>query len=139
MEFEGRGRHRLGINLVPLVNVIFLLLIFFILAGTIRPPKPFDLVTPESETGDTEEIAPLFEPLEIVVGQEGQVAVNGIEIPRSALPEALAEHFSSQTTPAVTFKVDARAATGLMIDVIRELRGAGAKLVLLETRPPETH
>ncbi|MFQ5658377.1 MAG: ExbD/TolR family protein [Candidatus Methylomirabilales bacterium] len=139
MEFEGRSRRKLALNLVPLVNVIFLLLIFFVLAGTIRAPDPFNLVPPESEMADRGEIEPLFEPLEIALGVEGQVAINGKEIPRDTLPQALAEHFSNDTIPAVTFKVDARTDTGDMIDVIRELRTVGAQLLLLQTRPTGTN
>ncbi len=138
MSFEGRSRRKLTLNLIPLVNVIFLLLIFFMLAGTIRSPQPFDLVTPESQAGDTQDIEPRFPPLDIAVGRRGQVAVNGKEISRHALSEALGEHFSTHPSLAVTFKVDARADTGDMIDVMKELRAAGATLVLLETRGPES-
>ena len=131
MEFEGRQRLRGGINLVPLINVVFLLLIFFMLAGTLRVPELFNLEVPESESGAAAE----DQAMEIVIGSAGQLAVNGTEIPRAMLAEALAEHFSGDRAPAITFKIDARAQTGDMIDVLGELHAAGAETVFLSTRP----
>ena len=35
-------------ELIPMINVVFLLLIFFMVAGTIKPPAPVDVKTPGS-------------------------------------------------------------------------------------------
>ena len=43
---EKRKRERRDINLVPLINIIFLLLIFFIVAGTIKKPTPAPVEMP---------------------------------------------------------------------------------------------
>ncbi|MGB8274454.1 MAG: biopolymer transporter ExbD [Alphaproteobacteria bacterium] len=138
MEFEGRRRIRMGLNLVPLINVIFLLLIFFMLAGTLSTPDPFPVVRPESTTGDSSQVEPLYEPVEIVVAPDGRIAFNGGLIPRDELPGALAGVFKGGATPAVTFTIDARANTGDMVDLINMMRAAGARLVLLSTHPPKS-
>ena len=38
-------------NLVPLINIVFLLLIFFMLTGTLKRSDIFDISPPESSTG----------------------------------------------------------------------------------------
>lgn len=138
MEIEGRRRFRVRLNLVPLINVIFLLLIFFMLAGTIQSPEPFDLEIPQSRSGDSGAYEPSYEPVEIAVGAEGQIALNGEEIAARFLPEALKEQFAGDASPIVSLKVDARADTGEMVDILRELRAVGARLVFIETRPLPT-
>ncbi|MEM7668229.1 MAG: biopolymer transporter ExbD [Pseudomonadota bacterium] len=42
-------------NIVPMINVVFLLLIFFLMAAQIAPPEPFPVAPPEAraEPGDS--------------------------------------------------------------------------------------
>ncbi|MEL6574982.1 MAG: biopolymer transporter ExbD [Pseudomonadota bacterium] len=40
-----------GESIVPMINVVFLLLIFFLMTATLAPPDPFD-VTPPSASGE---------------------------------------------------------------------------------------
>jgi biopolymer transport protein ExbD len=47
--------------LVPLINVVFLMMIFFMLAGTIRPADPLVLNRPISDQGSPEEAGDLIE------------------------------------------------------------------------------
>ena len=137
MEFEGRRRIKIGLNLVPLINVIFLLLVFFMLAGTLRSPEPFGVEAPESATSDKSEVEPIFEQAVLVAAADGRLSLNGKEISWADLPPALEALFEGVTAPAVTLTVDADANTGDMVDLIGELRAAGAKLVFLTTRPIE--
>ena len=46
----GRERTR-GENVVPMINLVFLLLIFFLLTATIAPPEPFPVRPPEGASG----------------------------------------------------------------------------------------
>ncbi|NOX41892.1 MAG: biopolymer transporter ExbD [Alphaproteobacteria bacterium] len=39
-------------NIVPMINVVFLLLIFFLMTAQIAPPEPFKITLPQSR-GDT--------------------------------------------------------------------------------------
>ena len=36
-------------SIVPMINVVFLLLIFFLMTAQITPPDPFDITPPDSE------------------------------------------------------------------------------------------
>jgi len=38
-----------GESIVPMINVVFLLLIFFLMSATLAPPDPFDVAPPEAE------------------------------------------------------------------------------------------
>lgn len=41
---------------VPMINIVFLLLIFFMLSATIAPPDPFDMTLPEADIAETEAV-----------------------------------------------------------------------------------
>jgi len=69
-----RPLRRAGESVVPMINVAFLLLIFFLMVAVVAPPDPFqvDLPSGAGETGETSTVV-------ILVGRDGQVVYNGIE------------------------------------------------------------
>ncbi|MDA7425343.1 ExbD/TolR family protein [Thalassococcus lentus] len=55
------SRRRQAEPIVPMINVVFLLLIFFLMTAQIAPPEPFEMALPEAEGQPTESVAlPLF-------------------------------------------------------------------------------
>lgn len=56
-------------NVVPMINVVFLLLIFFMLAARLSPPDPFDVAPPEGAAA-----APLPDDGTLYLSAEGQMA-----------------------------------------------------------------
>lgn len=53
MDFSPQHRRTPRENIVPMINVVFLLLIFFLMTAQIAPPEPFDLTPPETSEGET--------------------------------------------------------------------------------------
>ena len=64
-------------NVVPLINIVFLLLVFFMLTGTLRPAEPFD-VTPPKAVIDT-----VLDDrgLTVLIGPKGELALGSELIP----------------------------------------------------------
>lgn len=48
MDFGARPSRPRGESIVPMINVVFLLLVFFLMAATIAPPDPFGSSPPEA-------------------------------------------------------------------------------------------
>ena len=46
---SGRPRRGPADTFVPMINIVFLLLIFFMLSATIAPPDPFDMLLPQAD------------------------------------------------------------------------------------------
>lgn len=46
MEFSDQPKRRPEESIVPMINVVFLLLIFFLMTAQIAPPEPFDVTRP---------------------------------------------------------------------------------------------
>ena len=74
MRFPRRPKHDNGINLTPLIDVVFLLLIFFMVTTTFTRETRMLLSLPEAD-GDTAKSVQA--PLELVVARDGSYAVNG--------------------------------------------------------------
>ncbi|UMA66204.1 biopolymer transporter ExbD [Roseivivax marinus] len=68
MRIDAPQRRRPQENLVPMINVVFLLLIFFLMTAQIAPPEPFEVEPPEvSEAADADGTLSLY------LGPDGQI------------------------------------------------------------------
>lgn len=77
-----------GFNLTPMIDVVFQLLIFFMLATTYRDPeKELDIELPVAESGREEQKQP--EELVINVFRDGRISLGGQLVDESALGNAL--------------------------------------------------
>jgi biopolymer transport protein ExbD len=108
---------------LPLINIAFLLLVYFLMAGTLLPPEPLHVEELRVNQGDPGQ--PAEEPL--VMADDGRWAYRG-EVLK---PEALnAELFAEQEGP-LPVKVDARSDAQQVIGLLRRLRRAGVAQVRL--------
>lgn len=51
MNFATPRRRRPAESIVPMINVVFLLLVFFLMTATIAPPEPLEITPPGAEVG----------------------------------------------------------------------------------------
>ena len=59
-------------SIVPMINVVFLLLIFFMMTARITQPAPFDVTSPEAQSDqEPQDISTLY------VAADGQLGLNG--------------------------------------------------------------
>lgn len=70
MDFAShRPKRRTGENIVPMINVVFLLLIFFLMTAQIAPLDPFEISPPVSDSTQT-----AASPEILFVGADGTIA-----------------------------------------------------------------
>ena len=74
MKFKRRIQDEPSINLTPLIDVVFLLLIFFMVTTTFTKETRLQVNLPEAEA---ETLSTQSDRLEIVVSREGSFALNG--------------------------------------------------------------
>ena len=74
MKFHRRRRADNGINLTPLIDVVFLLLIFFMVTTTFTKETRLLIDLPEA-SGEVADSSPAT--LELVIAKDGNYAVNG--------------------------------------------------------------
>ena len=116
-------------NLIPLINVVFLLLIFFMLAGRLAPSER---ATPESPRSDSPRgTRPAA--LVILIDRTGQVSLNGEPVDELRLAARIAGGIGGRRR--VQVKADARLDAMRLIGLLNRLRAAGAEELDLLTLP----
>lgn len=116
-------------RILPLINVVFLLLVFFMVTGQLAATDPFPIEPPESLS----EGAPADGHL-ITFGASGELALDGDIMAEDALLAALADRLSD-TRPEIRIKAHGAAEATLLVALLSRLREIGAETVVLMTVP----
>ncbi len=125
MRPRARQRKTPRVNLTPLIDVVFLLLIFFMVSTTFKDSARIKVMLPSIETEQSEDQHPLN--LTIQVAANGIMSVNGRELLNSTpllLKRAISDIAMGKTDIPVTVKVDKNApfqAVMTVMDVAAQL------------------
>jgi biopolymer transport protein ExbD len=120
-------------RILPLINIVFLLLIFFMLAGRLASSDPFKIEPAESRSEAPADIPELL----VLVSADGQLALDGEVMDQPALKSALAEKLpkDGKAKPRVRLKADGGAQADKVVAVMEMLREAGVEKLTLLTIP----
>ena len=77
MKFSRRARQEVEVNLTPLIDVVFLLLIFFMVSTTFTKETHLSIDLPESSS-QSNRVADLQ--IEILITREGDFEINGVAL-----------------------------------------------------------
>ena len=126
---SNRSRQDL-INITPLIDVVFILLVFFMLAGAIERPEKIEVEPPRSET----ELSGEIEDVVILIGDDGRVAFQGAIMPNdAALIRTATVWLALRPDSAIQLKADSEAEATRVIQIMELLREAGAEYLVLLT------
>jgi biopolymer transport protein ExbD len=134
MRFESARPRNDEERILPLINVVFLLLIFFMLAGRLAANDPFEVSPPLSSSAGLVEAQDLL----VLVGADGRLALDGKVLDAATLKAAVSERLRVAADTPVWLKADGHAEATQVVMVMEVLRQAGvARLRLLTV--PEAH
>ena len=129
MQFQPSRPRNDDERILPLINIVFLLLIFFMLAGRFSATDPFQITPPQSVS----EGQAATQDLVVQMAADGRLAVNGMLLDESALEAQVAQRLSGAEGVRVRLKADGGAAAVQVVAVMELLREAGVKRLQLLT------
>ena len=122
MKFRRKRAEEVGVNLTPLIDVVFLLLIFFMVSTTFTRETQLSIDLPEAQ-GQAKESSE--EEIEILIDEAGVYRVNGqglVDTNMRTLQAAIYKISAGDTTMPMIITADAQAAHE---DVVRAMDAAG--------------
>ena len=129
IDFDEEPPRRQFETLVPLINVVFLLLIFFLLAGTMKPSENVAVSLPEGALNDREQDVPTT----LIVEADGFIWL-GDRVMDAKLSGVMVEkHLKDTNTKRVAIKADANAPADAVLELMEGLREAGVEQVTIMT------
>lgn len=138
MMFERRRREDSGVDLTPLIDVVFLLLIFFMVSTTFIRETQLKIDLPEA-SGELQEIEE--DVVEITVDQLGDYAVNDrllVNNELATLLRALDEVLATQKPDVrVIITADANAAHQAVVRAMDAAGKVGLSRISITTKQPE--
>ncbi len=125
-----------GLNLTPLLDIIFNLIFFFVLATNIKERERYlDLTLPSS--GTAEERTTIPEIPEIVITADGKLFLNSEEVTMEVLESQLAAVSSESRASEAMISYDAGITMQRFVDVADICRRAGVLEPMLRLRTPD--
>jgi biopolymer transport protein ExbD len=133
MQFEGTRRSGQAPNLTPLIDIVFLLLIFFMLTAHFVQDEGIAIQLPQAETAvSREEDAAVV----VVLGSDGRIRLAGEIIEAQALEGALRRALQTRSKKWVTLRGDRASDLGNAVAILDAARKAGAETVDVVTEKP---
>lgn len=116
-----------SLSLAPMIDVVFLLLIFFMVSTTFVVRPGLDLSLPQSD----HEVETAPERWVVSIDPEGSIYLDRETISRDALLERL-----SEDPKPVSLRADRTVPHGLVVEVLNTVKEAGVESVNVSTEDP---
>ena len=131
MDFIRPKRPSSGIDLAPLIDCVFLLLIFFMLSSSfLQPAIPLQL--PSSTAKET----PEQNRIAISINEQGELYVNNEATQIESLGETLLRLSEGDTSHPVLFRGDREIRYERFIEIVTATRKAGFRQLSLQHQAP---
>lgn len=137
MQFRRQRREDDMINLTPLIDVVFLLLIFFMVSTTFTKNTHLTIDLPEAVGNPATETS---HRLDVVIGADGGYQVNGqglINNQPETLKTALLQLSEGDTQTPLTITADARTPHQAVVTAMDVAGQAGFARLSITTREPQ--
>ena len=127
------------LSVTPLIDVLFLLIIFFTLTSTFKRVGELELQLPDSSTSRVVSEEDEDRTIELIVMEAGALFVDGEELELAQLKSRLVERRASQPDGRVMIKAEAGVDHGEVVRLLDIVRSAGFPGVGIgtHTRPAE--
>ncbi|MEA2063895.1 MAG: biopolymer transporter ExbD [Gemmatimonadota bacterium] len=135
MQFMPKHRRKAVINIISLVDVVFLLLIFFTVSATFVDQPALKLDLPEASTEP--ETAESQEQITVFLTAEGELFFGDRAIRSSDLPELIREGLVQGKESRITIKADREVVHGKVVEIMDLARQSGIRAVTIGTRQAE--
>ena len=136
MNFRRQSKEEVSVNLTPLIDIVFLLLIFFMVSTTFTKENHLNISLPEA-SAEASETPP--QAVDIVISADGEYSVNGqvlVNTQVDTLKRAITKVLEDRELAPVVISADARTSHE---SVVRAMDAAGQLGVInlsITTRQP---
>ena len=121
-----RKRHRsreedAGIDLTPMLDIVFIMLIFFIVTTSFVKESGVDVTRPQAATAERQEQGNIL----VAIRENGEVWIDRRQVDLRAVRANIERMHAENPEGAVVIQADTDSRTGLLVRVMDQVRLAG--------------
>jgi biopolymer transport protein ExbD len=131
MELRRTKRRSVVINVTSLIDVMFILVLFFTVSTTFVNQPAMNLELPQAVHSQATRQPAII----VYVDENGAVTLNDQPIDIALLEQSLVAQISRSDDKAVVLKADSRVSHGTVVHVLDIIKGAGAAKLTIATQP----
>ncbi len=124
---QGRRKSESEVNLTPMLDVVFIMLIFFIVTASFVKESGIEISRPGASTAVRKEKGNIL----IAISANDQIWMNRRQVDPRALRANIERAHAENPQGAVVIQADKEAKTGLLVQVMDAARSAGVKSISL--------
>jgi len=132
MKLTTSTRRKVTLNLTSLIDVLFILIIFFAVSSTFLEQPGIELKLPEAESSEAHTAQKVI----VYVDHEGNIFLNDHPMELEALADAVGSLISAQTEKSVVLRADSAVKHGTVISILDLLRKKGIFKIIVSTEKP---
>jgi biopolymer transport protein ExbD len=132
MRLKHRSRRKAALNLTSLIDVLFILIIFFAVSSTFLEQPGIELKLPEAESSE----AHVAQKVIVYVDHQENIFLNDKPVNLEELADAVESLVSTQTEKSVVLRADGEAKHGTIITIMDLLRKKGIYKIIVSTEKP---
>lgn len=129
MRFREKRVTKSIINLTPMVDMLFLILLFFLVTSSFIEQPNIKLELPSTKYASTSKI----EERVLTISQDGKLFFHNEPVERNDLIPVLKKAFSQQEDKTLILRADKNVPYGAVVDVMDAAKGAGLKRIVAPT------
>ncbi len=120
------------INVTPLMDIVFIMLIFFIVTSTFVKEPGVDINRPTAQTAKERKLAGIL----VAVTADNKIWINKEEIPLDAVKTAVESLKQENPKATAVVQVDTGAESRYLVEVVNQIRNAGVNDIAVSTEDP---
>ncbi|MFQ5649149.1 MAG: ExbD/TolR family protein [bacterium] len=133
MQFKAKQKRKVMINITSLIDVLFLLLIFFMVSSTFLEQPGIKLELPHAQSAVVVE----QKDYTLFVDKEGKMFLNRDAVDIEKLQEQLEKVLPEMKDGALVLKADQDVAHGIVVKVMDVAKRSGVKKLVIGTKLEE--
>ena len=131
MQLFTKEKKNIEINVAPLIDVVFLLLIFFMLASEFTDFKTIDMISPnQSEVDQPKSNLPLI----INLSEKGVINIDSKEVSFNKLTQTVKDKLSNKKETKIIISTPHDTKVNILIKIVDTMRGLGIENIALITK-----
>ena len=130
MQLREKKRKKITLNIISLIDVVFLLLIFFMLISKYVDQKGMKLDLPSTKSFDTTKSQEML----LQIDSNGKMLLNENEILMEDLASKIIEILPKVTEKTLIIKADKELAHGKVVKIMDIARSNGLKKIVIATK-----